>query len=360
LAIGFGTLEALGVTQTTWQSETVLVTGNTGFKGAWLSLWLSDLGAKVVGYALPPPSQPNIFDALGLSVLTENIEADVRDLARLRSVMRDVRPTIVMHLAAQALVAAGYADPVETYASNLMGTVNVLEAVRSVESVKAVIVVTSDKCYRSDVDRAHTESDALGGNDPYSDSKACAELATACLRRAFFSDSGAVVATARAGNVIGGGDWAVDRIVPDAVRACYGSKTLRLRYPGAVRPWQHVFEPLHGYLMLADRARAGDRSVADAWNFGPSPTRKVPVRDLVDAIANRLGTELTIETEDRPLLLEASSLALDSAKAERELGWRAELSFDEVVNYTSDWYRAYYEGANMREISRAQLRAFAK
>jgi CDP-glucose 4,6-dehydratase len=264
-----------------------------------------------------------------------------------------------MHLAAQALVRAGYADPGETYGSNLMGTVNVLDAVRPVDSVKAVVVVTSDKCYRNDGLRPHPESDPLGGNDPYSDSKACAELATACMRRAFFGDGAPIVATARAGNVIGGGDWADDRIVPDAVRACFGSKTLRLRHPDAVRPWQHVFEALDGYLVLAERACTGDRSVACAWNFGPSPTRNIPVRTLVGAVVDRIGATIAIEVDARPAPAESPALALDSGKAERELGWRAGLELDDVVAYTADWYRSYYAGDDALQLSRAQLASFS-
>ena len=359
MEFGRRTLEALGVTASAWRSQTVLVTGNTGFKGAWLSLWLLQLGAKVVGYSLPPPTKPSLFEALGLHGLMETIDADVRDLASLRAAVRRVRPAVVMHLAAQALVRAGYEDPSGTYATNLLGTVNVLEAVRGAESVKAVIAVTSDKCYRNEVPRPHPEGDPLGGNDPYSDSKACAELAVACLRRAFFSD-GAIVATARAGNVIGGGDWADDRIVPDIVRACYGSQTLRLRYPDAVRPWQHVLEPLAGYLVLAERASGGDRSVAQAWNFGPAPSRNVRVRDLVDAVVSRLGTEVAIERDDGSAPHEAAALALDSAKAERELGWRATLGFDDVVNYTGDWYRAYYAGEDVHRLTLAQLANFSR
>ncbi len=342
-----------------WHSETVLVTGNTGFKGAWLSFWLLQLGAKVVGYSLAPPSEPNLFEALGLDEKMETFDADVRDLERLRAAVQSVRPTVVMHLAAQALVRAGYADPSGTYATNVLGTVNVLEAVRGSNSVKTALVVTSDKCYRNEIPRPHPESDPLGGSDPYSDSKACAELATACLRKSYFGDGGAIVATARAGNVIGGGDWADDRIVPDAVRACYGSHSLRLRYPGAVRPWQHVFEALDGYLTLAERANEGDRKVAEAWNFGPASSRSVAVRDLVDAFVIGLGASVAIEVDSEGALPEAPALALDSTKAERELGWRASLEFDDVVKYSAQWYRAYYEGEDVERLSREQLAMFS-
>lgn len=359
MELGCRTVETLGVIASAWSSQTVLVTGNTGFKGSWLSLWLLQLGANAVGYSLPPSTQPSLFEALGLNGLMETVYADVRDLESLRAAVLRVRPTVVMHLAAQALVRAGYEDPSETYATNVVGTVNVLEAARVTDNVKTVIAVTSDKCYRNDVPRPHPEDDPLGGSDPYSDSKACAELAVACLRRAFFS-GGAIVATARAGNVVGGGDWADDRIVPDVVRACYGSRTLRLRYPDAVRPWQHVLEPLAGYLLLAERANSGDRSVAQAWNFGPAPSRNVRVSALVDAVVSRLGANVAIEHDTGPSPPEAAALALDSAKAECELGWRAALAFDDVVNYTSDWYRAYYEGEDVHRLTLAQLANFSR
>jgi CDP-glucose 4,6-dehydratase len=301
-----------------------------------------------------------LFAVLGLQGAIETIEADVRDLPRLSGIVGRVRPTVVIHLAAQALVRAGYADPSGTYGSNLLGTVNLLQAIRAANSVRAVIVVTSDKCYRNDIPRPHPETDPLGGNDPYSDSKACAEMAVACLRRSFFGDDGPIVASARAGNVIGGGDWAEDRIVPDTVRACYGSQTLRLRYPDAVRPWQHVFEALDGYLALAERAMAGDRSVAQAWNFGPAPSRSVRVRELVDTVIARIGRPVTIELDADPAHAEATALALDSTKAERELGWRARLGFDDLVGYTADWYRALYEGSDVGHLSRTQLAVFSQ
>lgn len=335
----------------------IFVTGHTGFKGAWLVALLERLGAKVTGYSLAPPTTPSLFEEAGLASRIEHRIGDVRDGDALAHAMRAAKPEAVLHLAAQSLVLEGLADPVTTYATNVMGTVNAIEAIRATDSVRAAVVVTSDKCYEP-ATRALREGDPLGGHDPYSASKAAAEIVVEGYRP-LLDPSRAVIATARAGNVIGGGDWADDRIVPDAVRACFGSKTLRLRHPDAVRPWQHVFEALDGYLVLAERACTGDRSVACAWNFGPSPTRNIPVRTLVGAVVDRIGATIAIEVDARPAPAESPALALDSGKAERELGWRAGLELDDVVAYTADWYRSYYAGDDALQLSRAQLASFS-
>lgn len=335
----------------------MLLTGHTGYKGAWLALWLLHAGAKVVGYSLEPPSRPNLYEALGLERSIESQIADVRDADELWTTVERTRPTVVFHLAAQSLVRDGYANPVETYATNVMGTVNLLDAVRRVDSCRATVVVTSDKCYENDPPVPHTEGDALGGSDPYSNSKACAELAVRCFARSFF-DGGTLLASVRAGNVIGGGDWARDRIVPDVIRATYEGDGLRLRHPSATRPWQHVFEPLSGYVELAERGLRGETDLSGPWNFGPPPERELPVRDLVEALLRRLDSKAEIQIDDAAGPPEAAALALDSTKARERLGWVTRLDMPQTIEYTAAWYRSYYEREDVLQTSLAQLASF--
>jgi CDP-glucose 4,6-dehydratase len=287
-----GAVENLGVNPRFWQGKKVLLTGHTGFKGGWLALWLQTLGAKVTGYALPPPTDPSFFDkARILHGMTSNV-GDVRDLAALTSAVRQAAPEIIIHMAAQSLVRPSYADPVATYSTNVMGTVNVLEAARAQSAVRAIVIVTSDKCYENTgAQRAFRESDRLGGHDPYSNSKACAELVAAAYRDSFFSgdEAAAAIATARAGNVIGGGDWSADRLIPDAIRAFGAKLPVQLRYPHATRPWQHVLDPLAGYLLLAEKLCATPADCAEAWNFGPAPDQVMTVANVVDAVAKKWG-----------------------------------------------------------------------
>ena len=321
----------------------VFVTGHTGFKGSWLTAWLLDLGAEVTGYALEPPTDPSLFDELGLAGEIAHVLADVRDLDRLREAMVAARPDVVFHLAAQPLVRLSYEQPVETYATNVMGTVNLLEAVRSVPSVRAVVNVTSDKCYENrETGQAYREDDAMGGFDPYSSSKGCSELVTAAYRRSFFGDGSPVtVASARAGNVIGGGDWALDRIVPDCVRALTAGEPIVVRNPDAVRPWQHVLEPLSGYLWLAARMLADGGGLEGAWNFGPEMSDVVPVRTIADAVVAEwgAGSWQTPETSE-PQPHEAGLLLLDISRAERELGWRPVWRTGRAITAAAAWYHA--------------------
>ncbi len=365
MGIGTGALEGLvsavgeGPFDGAYAGRTVLVTGHTGFKGSWLSLWLTALGADVVGYALEPPTDPSAFEVLGLEEHVTDERGDIRDLERLRSVFDHYQPEAVFHLAAQPLVRPGYDQPVLTYETNVMGTVNVLEAVRSTPSVRAVVAVTSDKCYENrEWEYAYRENDPMGGHDPYSSSKGCAELVVAAYRRSFFADRLApLVASARAGNVIGGGDWAADRLIPDCVRALSDGLEVLVRNPGSVRPWQHVLEPLAGYLWLAACLLEGDRSLASAWNFGPGPAGHETVAEVVAAFAGScgsLGWKTAEPAPGRPH--EAGTLKLDIAKAADVLGWRPVWETGKAVEKAAAWYRAHLGGdADLRRFSLDQI-----
>ncbi len=335
----------------------VLVTGHTGFKGSWLALWLHELGAEVTGFALPPEHDNGHFRLLGLDRLVRHVEGDIRDLACMRSCVAEARPEIVFHLAAQALVRRSYADPHATFATNLMGGVNLLEAVRSSPDVRALVYITSDKCYENkEWVWGYRETDELGGRDPYSASKACGEIAFSCYLRSFLSerdDLGA--ASCRAGNVIGGGDRAADRLVPDIVRALEARNTIELRHPRAIRPWQHVLDPLRGYLMLAAGLLGDPRKYSGAWNFGPGDQA---IRD-VDAVARGFiaewgcGAVHHVGAVDQPH--EATLLHLACDKALHGLGWRTRFDFDQAVGETARWYRDVHQGADALDVSRAQL-----
>lgn len=340
-----------------WSGRRVFLTGHTGFKGAWMSLLLRRLGAEVHGYALPPENERDLFVAAQVERDVRHTIGDVRDLAAVARALAASDAEIVIHMAAQSLVRRSYREPVDTYAINVMGTVNLLEAARHREAVRAVIVVTSDKCYEN-VGRPHgyREHDALGGHDPYSSSKGAAEIATASYRRSFFhADGAAAVASARAGNVIGGGDWASDRLVPDAMRAFIAGEPLRIRNPHAVRPWQHVFDPVLAYLEIAQRLVSDGHAFSEGWNIGPSAASEVPVSTIAD-LAVRFwgrGAAWLVDGGDHPH--EASYLKLDCEKARSRLGWRPLIELEEAVRLTVEWYRAAGDGADLRAVSLRQL-----
>jgi CDP-glucose 4,6-dehydratase len=322
----------------------VFVTGHTGFKGAWLCAWLSKLGAQATGYALAP-EQRSLFRQAKIADRMDSREGDVRDLEHLRAVLREAQPQIVFHMAAQSLVRPSYEAPVETFTTNIMGTAHLLEAVREAPSVRAVVIVTSDKCYENDGRPAYDETAPMGGHDPYSASKGCAELVTAAYARSFFSDGECTVASARAGNVIGGGDWAVDRIVPDLARAAETRRPAIVRRPKAVRPWQHVLEPLGGYLLLGHCAATEGHKFAGGWNFGPPLEEAVAVRDIVEQLLGR-WPEVSVEykaEEEGPH--EAAVLRLDCTKARQQLGWRPVLGLDRALDMTAAWYREAASGS---------------
>lgn len=342
-----------------YRGRRVLVTGHTGFKGAWLTAWLREAGAVLTGYALPP-ERPSLFEMAGLDAGTTSVLADVRDEARVRDATQTAAPEIVFHLAAQSLVRRSYRAPVETFGTNVMGTVHVLEAARSTPSVRAVVVVTSDKCYEDlGSTRAYREEDPLGGHDPYSASKGCAELVTAAFRRSFFSDGGTAVASVRAGNAIGGGDFAADRLIPDLMRAVVRGGVATLRSPEAVRPWQHVLEPIRGYLMLGRALVERGQAVAGAWNFAPAEQDMVTVREVAARLEAR-WPELRVGAGSAPPdTHEAHQLRLDAGKAARLLGWHPVLSLDEALSLTADWYRAAQAGpAAAAQVFFGQLKAY--
>ena len=356
------------MTSTCWGDRRVFVTGHTGFKGSWLSLWLSLLGARVWGYALPPHSQ-SLYELAGVADTLHSTLGDIRDQVALRKALADAAPEVVFHLAAQPLVRDSYERPLETFATNVMGTAHVLEAVRAVPSVRAVIVVTTDKCYLNrEWVWGYRETDPLGGHDPYSASKACAEIVTAAYRSSFFDtatrEKGAdapVIATARAGNVIGGGDFSRDRLLPDFIRAVRDKTTLDIRHPQAIRPWQFVLEPLAGYIELAERALAGDTSVAQAWNFGPDEAGAKPVGEVVNAFAAACGGYQPANLQFgniRSVLHETTLLKLDTGKARALLKWRPHLDFDQTIALTAQWYCGYLDGADMRTLTRRQLETY--
>jgi CDP-glucose 4,6-dehydratase len=339
----------------------VFVTGHTGFKGAWLAEWLGSLGAEVTGYALDPPTQPNLFDALDLTTRLKHVVADIRDGGRVVAEVQAAQPFLIFHLAAQALVRRAYAEPHETFETNVMGTVNVLEAARACPSVRAVVVVTSDKCYQNlESGRPFREIDAMGGRDPYSASKGCAELVTAAYRESYFAD-GAAVASARAGNVMGGGDWAADRIIPDCVRALTAGEPIVVRNPDAVRPWQHVLEPLSGYLWLGALMLRDGRRYEGPWNFGPTEAGGArPVRWVVDRFVDEWGSgSWTTPADAGRQPHEAHHLSLDSTKAREQLEWAPVWDPQTAVRRTAAWYRDYYRAPGTApELVRHQLQAF--
>lgn len=341
-----------------WAGRRVFLTGHTGFKGGWLALWLHRMGTRTTGYALAPLAGANLFDLADVGAHLDSVIGDINDAAFLRDAMRAAQPEIVFHLAAQPLVRAGYEQPAETFATNVMGTVNVLEAVRATPSVRAVVVVTTDKCYENkEWVWGYRETDPLGGRDPYSASKAGTELVAAAYRASFFGSDVAVV-TARAGNVIGGGDFAADRLLPDCVRAIRSGAELEIRYPGAVRPWQFILEPLSGYLELAERAYAGEPGIADAWNFGPDGASHRCVREVVQAFAEACGKRYPLNVRygaSQAVKHEAALLKLDTSKARACLSWAPRLDLTRALSLTADWYRVYLDGGDLRACTQAQL-----
>lgn len=339
-----------------YKGRNVFVTGHNGFKGSWLCLWLQEMGAQVTGLSLPPVTTPNHWDLLG-NKIDKEILADIRDFQNLKQELETAQPEIVFHLAAQPLVRASYNDPLETWSTNVMGTANLLEACRSIPSIKAIVIVTTDKCYENrETDTRYTEDDKLGGYDPYSASKAGAELVTASYRQSFFSkDAAALVASARAGNVIGGGDWSADRLIPDLARAMTKNETLEIRSPQATRPWQHVLDALYGYLLLGQKLLEGKREFADAWNFGPDESGNRTVHDVLEILKKDWPQAAWTETKAAQPH-EATLLQLNSDKARTKLTWQPVWNLDSALAETAKWYRAFIE--DRKVISRAQLQEY--
>jgi len=349
-------VENLAVNEGFWKGKKVLITGHTGFKGSWLTLWLKLLGAEVCGFALLPESSPNLFENLELEKQVTSIIGDVRRLDVFEKVLNDFKPEIIFHLAAQSLVRKSYREPVETYLTNVIGTVNVLDAVRRGDFVKSVVIITTDKVYENkEWHWAYRENERLGGFDPYSNSKACAELAVAAYRNSFFAESETLIATARAGNVIGGGDWSEDRLLPDVFRSLIFGEKLEIRNPYSVRPWQHALEPLSGYMKLAEKLYNGEKSFAESWNFGPAEEDSKPVGWILEEIKRIWNEPVNWQIAEGIQPHEARLLKLDSAKAKNQLKWSPKLSLDEAVKITVQWYRGFKDKKNLTELTSNQI-----
>lgn len=349
-----------------WKGKKVFLTGHTGFKGSWLSLWLHSLGADVTGYALNPPTEPSLFALCRIAEVVNSNIADIRDGESLKKAMLAADPEIVIHMAAQPLVRDSYKNPAETYSINVMGTVNLFEAVRACKNIKAVINVTTDKCYENkEWVWGYRENEPLGGYDPYSSSKACSELVTAAYRRSFFNpddyaNHGVALASARAGNVIGGGDWAADRLIPDCIRAILKGERIVIRNPRAIRPWQHVLEPLSGYLALAQKLYEGGPRYADAWNFGPGDDDARPVEWIVKAICAKWGGISAYEIDSGKHPHEAHYLKLDCAKAKAELGWRPRWDLEKAIDAIIGWTKAYKENRDLLKVCIEQIEDYSR
>ncbi len=349
-----------------WRGRRVFLTGHTGFKGGWLSLWLASHGAQIRGYALDPSTEPNLFSAASVGENLDDLRGDIQDYLQLESAMIGFAPELIFHLAAQPLVRRSYVDPLVTYATNIMGTAHVMEAIRKTPSVRAVVCITSDKCYQNqEWVWPYRETDPLGGYDPYSASKACAELVIAASRSSYFpehlqNEHHVTIATARAGNVIGGGDWSEDRLIPDLVRGFQANRPMLIRQPHAIRPWQHVLDPLYGYMLLAERLLAGDKDSASSFNFGPDDEEPWPVERIANKLAALWGDGAAWTVDSVPDLHEAHLLRLDSSKANSQLGWRPRLGIERALEWTSHWYRSWQQGADMKQVTLAQIREFEK
>lgn len=345
-----------------WRGKRVALTGHTGFKGSWLACWLARLGAQVSGLALAPAERPNLYEDAAVSSSIDGRIGDIRTLDDVVGMMRSANPEIVFHLAAQSLVRYSFEHPLETFATNIAGTANVLEAIRQTPSVRAAVIVTSDKCYAPAGDRRHPEDDPLGGADPYSASKAGAELATAAIRSALFAPRPgalvAAVATARAGNVIGGGDWAQDRLMPDLMASFASRKPARIRNPDAIRPWQHVLDPLRGYLMLAQRLWNSNGVFTTAWNFGPPASHEKPVSWVANEAASHWGAGARWEHDSRQHPKETPTLRLESRRAYDLLGWRTRLALPDAIEWTTAWHRAFAAGNRARDLVEADIELF--
>ena len=344
-----------------WKGRKVFLTGHTGFKGSWLSLWLSTLGAEVTGFALDPPTEPNLFEQAHVADCLRSISGDIRNFGALKNVLADARPDVVLHLAAQSVVRHGYEDPIETYSSNVMGTVHLFEAVRQLKRPCVIVNVTSDKCYLNrEWVWGYREDEPFGGRDPYSNSKGCAELVTTAYRESFFSPSSLnehhiALASARAGNAIGGGDWTANQLIPDLLRAFLSNQACSIRQPAATRPWQFVMEPLRGYLLLAELLSSEGASYAEGWNFGPSDDDVMPVSWIADELV-RLWGDAAAWTRDAAVHpSEAHALKLDASKARAKMGWHPLLPLTQALDWIVEWYRGYQSGADLRRLTIDQI-----
>jgi CDP-glucose 4,6-dehydratase len=349
-----------------WKNRNVFLTGHTGFKGSWLSLWLAALGARVTGYALDPPTQPNLFEQAKVAGAVHSILADIRDFPRLKVALADCSPSVVIHMAAQSAVRHGYEDPIETYSTNVMGTVYLLEALRHLRQPCVVVNVTSDKCYANqEWVWGYRENEPMGGRDPYSNSKGCAELVTSAYRESFFPPASfeqhrVAVASARAGNAIGGGDWTRDQLIPDLMKAFLTGQTCLIRNPSAVRPWQFVLEPLRGYLMLVERLAEDPTHFASAWNFGPAQVDTKPVAWIAGELAHFWGDHVSWSHDSATHPHESNFLSLDASKARALLNWHPALPLPQALQWTVEWYRAFHARADLSRLTRLQIERYEK
>jgi len=347
-----------------WKGKRVLITGHTGFKGAWLSQWLQLSGAEVTGYSLAPPTKPSLFELLELDNAINSIIGDIRDLAQFESALKTAQPEIIFHLAAQPLVRYSYHNPIETYSTNVMGTLNCLELARKVGGVRSIVIVTSDKCYENNEwVWGYRENDPMGGHDPYSSSKGCVELLTASYRNSYFpaesiNEHEFGIASARAGNVIGGGDWAEDRLIPDMIKSFLRSESVLIRNPNAIRPWQHVLEPLSGYISLAEKLWCKEAQFASGWNFGPSDQDAKPVQWIVEKMVQSWGDGASWTLDAGNHAHEANYLKLDSSKARAKLNWSPRWNLEQALTNTIEWFKAYANKENLVEITQQQIIAY--
>ncbi|MGY5151480.1 MAG: CDP-glucose 4,6-dehydratase [Candidatus Nitrosopumilus sp. bin_6a] len=347
-----------------WKQKKIFLTGHTGFKGSWMSLWLQELEAEVVGFSNNIPTEPSLFNIANVEEGMKSIIADVRDLEKLTTEISDFQPEIIIHMAAQSLVQDSYNEPLETFSTNVMGTVNLFEAVKICKSAKVMINVTSDKCYEEkDLQRGFTESDPLGGHDPYSSSKGCAELITSAYRKSFFNkskNSDISLASVRAGNVIGGGDWAKDRLIPDIMKGILKNESIRIRNPNYVRHWQHVLDPLNGYLMLAEKMWNEKEKFAESWNFGPIENNAKPVSWILEKFNELWGNGIKWELDDNEYHHENKFLKLDSSKSNSRLGWISKIELEEAIRLIVEWYSMFKKGEDMKKVTKEQIRYFSK
>jgi CDP-glucose 4,6-dehydratase len=347
-----------------WKGRNVLVTGHTGFKGSWLCLWLDALGAKVTGLALDPPTQPNLFQQAGVASSIRSVLVDIRDFPRLKTVVAECHPEVVIHMAAQSVVRRGYEDPIETYSSNVMGTVHLFEALRQLNYPCTVVNVTSDKCYENrELLWGYRENEPMGGHDPYSNSKGCAELVTSAFRDSYFPPAslarhGVALASARAGNAVGGGDWTSDQLIPDLMRAFLAGRPCEIRNPCATRPWQFVLEPLRGYLMLAERLSEDAPKFASGWNFGPADSDARPVSWIAEKLACSWGDNASWHRDEATHPHEAHFLKLDASKAKARLNWHPVLPLNQALEWIVEWYRGYQASADIRKLTCSQIERY--